>query len=124
MKPFIRNAIGMIVPILFIQQIAFAHAFLDHADPRVGSTVTKPPASMRIWFSDELDPATSTIQVFNADGKEVDAKDSHVDVQDKALMIVSLLPLSDGTYQVVWHVTAADTHKTAGDFRFTVKQKP
>jgi methionine-rich copper-binding protein CopC len=28
----------------------WAHAFPDHSDPRVGSTVPAPPAQVRIWF--------------------------------------------------------------------------
>lgn len=121
MKLLIRGALPVLLLVLAIQQAAFAHAFLDHADPRVGSEISTSPASIRIWFSDELDPASSTVQVFNAQGKEVDAGNPHVDAGDKTLLIVSLPPLPAGAYRVVWHVTASDTHKTTGDFKFTVK---
>jgi methionine-rich copper-binding protein CopC len=30
-------------------------------------------------------------------------------------------PLAAGTYKVIWHATDADTHKTQGSYRFTVK---
>lgn len=98
-----------------------AHAFLDHADPRVGSTVTGSPSSVKIWFTEELEGAFSKIEVFDSQGHEVDQKDSKVDHQEASLMTVSLTPLPAGTYKVVWHAVATDTHHTTGSFPFTVK---
>jgi hypothetical protein len=98
-----------------------AHAFLDHADPKVGGTVTGPPSQVKIWFTEELESAFSKIQVFDASGAQVDKKDSKVDATDKALMAVSLPPLAPGNYRVVWNAVAVDTHHTSGSFRFTVK---
>ena len=100
---------------------ARAHAFLDHADPRVGSELSKPPAEVRLCLTQELEPAFSAIQVFDADGREIDNKDSHVDSGDSRQLIVSLQRLPAGTYKVVWHVVSVDTHRTKGDFKFTVK---
>ena len=39
---------------------AFAHAFLDRAAPAVGSAVHGPPAEVKLWFTQELEPAFST----------------------------------------------------------------
>jgi methionine-rich copper-binding protein CopC len=99
----------------------FAHAFLDHSDPRVGSTVDKSPATVDIWFTQEPELAFSRIEVFDSDGKQVDSKDTHVDDKDAKELIVSLPNLPAGTYKVVWHVLSTDTHKTQGDFKFSVK---
>jgi hypothetical protein len=106
---------------LALQLPARAHAFLDHAEPKVGSTITRPPAETKIWFTQELEPAFSTIEVSDAQGNEVDKKDTHLDSKDKSLLIVSLPPLSPGTYTVAWHVVSVDTHKTQGHYQFTVK---
>jgi copper resistance protein C len=100
--------------------VALAHAFLDHADPAVGSTVQKSPAQVKIWFTEEIEPAFSAIQVFDSTGTEVDKQDSHPDAGDNTLLIVSLPALPAGTYKVSWHVVAADTHKTTGDFKFQI----
>jgi len=100
--------------------LAEAHAFLDHADPKVGSTVSGSPAQVKAWYTEELEPAFSKIQVFDASGKEVDSKDVKVDPTDKALMTVSLPKLAAGTYQVKWSAVAVDTHHTTGTFTFTV----
>jgi hypothetical protein len=100
--------------------LAQAHAFLDHADPKVGSTVTGSPSVVKAWFTEELEPAFSKIQVFDATGKEIDKKDVKVDSADKSLMSVSLPSLPAGTYKVKWSAVAVDTHHTTGTFTFTV----
>ena len=87
-----------------------AHAFLKHADPGVGSTLR----------TENIEPAVSNIQVFDASGKEVDKRDLHLDSSDHALLQVSLPPLGAGTYQVSWRVVSVDTHVTSGSFRFRV----
>jgi hypothetical protein len=97
-----------------------AHAFLDHADPKVGSTVTGSPSVVKAWFTEELEPAFSKIQVFDSQGKEVDKKDVKVDPADKSLMSVSVPKLPAGAYKVKWSAVAVDTHHTTGTFAFTV----
>ena len=78
-------------------------------------------AEVRIWFTQHPEPAFSKIQVFGPDGKEVDKKDSHVDEKEKSVLIVSVEQLPPGTYKVHWDVVSLDTHRTRGDFKFTVK---
>ncbi len=97
------------------------HAFPDHSDPRVGSTVTTPPAVVRIWFDSDLEPVFSTLMVHNMDGKMVDKRDVRVDPSDPKLLMVSVPPLPPGTYLVIWNVVARDTHRTQGQFTFTIK---
>lgn len=100
---------------------SWGHAFPDHSDPKVGSTVSGPPAQVRIWFDSDLEPAFSTLMVHNADGKMIDKRDNRVDPADPKLLQVSLPPLPPGTYLVIWNVVARDGHRTKGQFSFTVK---
>jgi copper resistance protein C len=97
-----------------------AHAFLAGAEPGVGSTVQTSPDEVRIHFTENIEPAFSTIQVFNVSGKEVDKRDVHLDPSDHSLLHVSLPRLDAGTYKVVWRVVSVDTHVTNGDFTFRV----
>ena len=101
---------------------AEAHAFLEHADPRVGGTVVESPGMVKMWFTEELEPSFTKAQVFNAQGAEVDKKDSRVDGTDAKVMTVSVPPLRPGTYKVIWHAVAVDTHHTMGTFTFEVKR--
>jgi hypothetical protein len=97
-----------------------AHAFLKDAIPSVGSTVQTSPNEVRIRFTENIEPAFSTMQVFNASGKEVDKRDVHLDRTDHALLHVSLPSLEAGIYKVVWRVVSVDTHVTSGTFTFRV----
>jgi copper resistance protein C len=111
----------VVVLFLALQSHAWAHAFLDHAEPKVGSTITSSPAEIKIWFTQELEPAFSKLEVQDAQGNEVDKKDAHLDDKDKTLFLVSLPQLPAGTYTVIWHAVSVDTHRTQGRFKFTIK---
>jgi methionine-rich copper-binding protein CopC len=97
-----------------------AHAFLKNAVPSVGSTVQISPNEVRIQFTENIEPAFSSIQVFNASGKEVDKRDVRLDRNDHALLRVSLASLEVGIYKVVWRVVSVDTHVTSGNFTFRI----
>ena len=97
-----------------------AHAFLEHSDPPVGGKVHSAPAAVRIWFTEAIEPRFSSIQVFDATGKQVDKKDTHSDPSNRSLLQVSLPQLGAGTYKVVWRVVSVDTHRTNGDFTFQI----
>ena len=97
-----------------------AHAFIKDAEPGVGSTVQTSPNEVRIRFTENIEPSFSSIQVFDASGKEVDKRDVHLDSSDHALLHVSLPQLGPGTYTVSWRVVSVDTHATNGSFTFRV----
>jgi len=99
---------------------ALAHAFLDHAVPAVGSTVHQPPAEVRIWFTEELEPAFSTVKLADASGAAVTTTAAHVDEANKSVLVLPLPALAPGSYRVMWRVVSVDTHVTEGSFRFQV----
>jgi methionine-rich copper-binding protein CopC len=96
---------------------AKAHAFLDHAEPRVGNKVTSPPHAVTLWFTQNLEPAFSSVTVTNAAGQRVDVGKPRISGNQ---MSVSLRGGGTGTYHVSWHVLSVDTHKTEGNFTFQV----
>ena len=99
---------------------ASAHAFLDHADPKVGSTVKASPTEVKIWFTEGVILPFSDLKVLDASGKEVQKSDKHLDPRRSDVLIVSVPPLKPGKYTVSWRVTAVDTHVTHGTFPFEV----
>lgn len=100
---------------------AFAHAFLERATPAVGSAIRGSPPEVRLWFTQDLEPAFSTVRVLDKDGRQVDRMDKEVDPADRAVMRVSLSRLPPGTYRVVWRALSVDTHVTEGDFTFEIR---
>jgi hypothetical protein len=101
---------------------AWAHAMLDHASPPVGSSQSTAPREMVLWFTENLEPAFSQIEVRNASGAVVSSGKAQVDRANRTQLRVPLKPLPPGTYKVIWHVLSVDTHRTQGDFTFRIGQ--
>jgi methionine-rich copper-binding protein CopC len=99
---------------------AHAHAFLDHSDPRVGSQVPSAPAEVKLWFTEPLEGAFTSVAVTDASGRRVDRGDAQLDASNKTLLHVSLQALAPGAYTVHWRAVSVDTHVTQGDFVFRV----
>jgi len=100
-----------------VAHAAYAHAFLDHAEPRVGSKIPTAPKEVVLSFTQKLEPAFSSIEVSDANGVRVDQGKPNVSA---TAMRVGVKPLPPGTYRVRWQVLSVDTHTTEGNFTFTV----
>jgi methionine-rich copper-binding protein CopC len=98
---------------------AHAHAMLDHADPRVDSTVNAAPHEVSLSFTENLEPAFSTMEVTGPSGQRVDEGKPHIEGK---VMRVQLRADQPGTYQVKWRVLSVDTHTTEGAFSFKVHE--
>jgi methionine-rich copper-binding protein CopC len=98
---------------------ACAHAFLDHAEPRVGSTVDSPPSAVALAFTEPIEPAFSRVEVLDKNGTRVaTAPPEHPTPDTLKVTLPRLLP---GEYTVRWVVVSVDTHPTEGSFTFSVK---
>jgi copper resistance protein C len=111
----------MLAALLALPATAHAHAFLKTATPAVGSTIAAAPGAVTIDFTEGVEPRFSSIAVQDAAGRRVDKGDAHL-AGGSAHLAVDLAPLPPGTYRVTWRVTAVDTHRTEGNFTFTVTQ--
>ena len=98
---------------------ALGHAFLQHAEPRVGSTVGPPPSALVLTFTEGVEPAFSKVELTDASGKRVDT--GPLEHPESNVITVSLPGLVPGSYTVSWSVVSVDTHPTDGRFTFTVK---
>ena len=114
-----RTAITFLGSLVLGTAYAHAHAFLDHAEPRVGNSVTSAPREVSLWFTQNLEAAFSTVEVRDASGARVDQGKPQVSA---GVMRIGLKPLPPGTYKVYWHVLSVDTHRTEGSFSFRVGQ--
>ena len=95
---------------------AWAHAFLDHANPRVGSTVPTAPRELTLSFTQNLEASFSTVTVTGPGGTVSQGKPQI----SGNTMRVGLKALSPGTYHVRWRALSVDTHTTQGSFTFRV----
>lgn len=109
--------IAVVSAVLF-PATALAHAMLDHASPKVGSSSPAAPREVVLWFTENLEPAFSTIEVRSESGSLVSSGKAHVDAGNE--LRIALKTLGPGTYKVSWRVLSVDTHRTQGDFSFRV----
>ena len=70
---------------------AEAHAFLDHAEPRVGSTVATAPRALSLSFTQKLEPAFSSVEVTDANGMRVDLGKPSISSQRHACRIEAII---------------------------------
>jgi methionine-rich copper-binding protein CopC len=99
---------------------AFAHAFLDRADPPVGSEVPTAPHMLTLQFTEGVEPLFSSVEIHDANGAAIAVPKPHAAPGNDRELLVPLPDLHSGRYTVTWHVTSVDTHKTEGSFRFSV----
>ncbi len=99
---------------------ARAHAFLEHAEPRVGSVVNVAPPELKLSFSEPIEPAFSSAKVLDGAGRRVDKGDVRVDPAERGVLRVSLQALPAGAYTVQWRAVSVDTHVTTGGFGFRI----
>jgi methionine-rich copper-binding protein CopC len=100
---------------------ANAHAKLERAEPAAGSSVKAAPTEIRLWFSEPVEAALSRVDVQDAQGRRVDAGKLRIDHGNRREVHETLRRLRPGTYRVIWHAVSVDTHRTQGEFTFTVR---
>ncbi len=100
---------------------ASAHANLVRSEPAANEMLDEPPDRVVTWFTEEMEPAFSKIEVLDSNGSRVDNGDSSVDRNNPTIMSVSLRPVPNGSYTVAWrNVSTVDGHRVRGSFVFSV----
>jgi methionine-rich copper-binding protein CopC len=114
------RSIPWLVAMLLAASPAFAHAFLERADPPVGSDLPTAPQTMTLRFTEGIEPRFSTIEIRDANGAVVAIGKPHTAPGNDRELLVALPELHKGRYTVTWHATSVDTHKTEGSFQFNI----
>ena len=110
-----------LLALLLTPAVAWGHAEQVEASPAPYTVLPSAPAEVRVRFSEPLAPGSSTLQVYDAEGRRVDRGDARVDGADPTTLAVSVEPLPDGVYLVAWTtVSTADGHTRTGSYRFRV----
>lgn len=121
-----RYVSGIVLLVLLLAGTATAvgahDAVITKSTPANGDVLAESPSEVMAWFAEELVSGESTMTVFSAAGTQVDNGDGGVNLNDPdhASMVVTLPPLSDGSYTVQWHVTLLDGDASDGAFAFAV----
>jgi methionine-rich copper-binding protein CopC len=115
-----RLALALVICVL-IATSAAGHAVLQRAEPRVESKLKRSPDEVKLYFTERLEPAYSSLRVLDERGAQVDRRDSRVDRANPALLRATLPPLPPGTYTVRWRVLSIDADVTEGGFTFRIE---
>ncbi len=96
-------------------------AFLDHAVPGVGLTVSGPVRELRLSFTIGVIAAASSVEVRGPTGALIASSRPANDPSDQSVVAVRFgRALPPGVYRVSWHVVSVHRRPTSGTFRFTV----
>jgi methionine-rich copper-binding protein CopC len=109
-----------LVAVLALTRGTDAHAFLVRAEPAVGAVVAGSPKTVRIQFSEGLILPLSDIKVMNGAGAIL-STNTHFEGANRSVLVVDLMPVPPGAYNVEWFAVSQDMHQTEGTFTFTVK---
>jgi methionine-rich copper-binding protein CopC len=113
--------LGALLAVLAGAPAAYAHAFLDHAQPGVGGSVSGAPSELVLSFSQNIVPAFSGVTLKEEGGPAVAVGKAVLDPGSQNTLHVKIgKALKPGTYLVSWHVVSVDTHPTSGTYKFTV----
>jgi copper transport protein len=120
--------------VLFLPATSQAHAILLQSDPTPGAILTTAPTQVRMWFSEDLNPATTTAYVVNAHNsssqvatdlsQHVDAGDAHVaSTNSEEMDLTFKAPLPPAVYIVIYSTQSAqDGYVAHGSFLFSVTE--
>lgn len=120
-----RTLVGLLVAALGVSwplAPAWGHAALVRSSPPNGAVLAHAPTVIRAWFSEELDPRSSALRLYDARRKLLAT--GGVDPAVKAHTVMRLIPprLPAGTYVVQWYAVSADDGAVRrGSFRFSVR---
>ncbi len=116
-----RAAIPALLILALSAPAAWAHAVLEQATPRVGSTVATGPTTLTLTFSEPVVLAVSRMSLTDAAGKPLPLGPLAWAAGDRKRLTAPIpTRLAPGLYRVSWRVVSADTHVTQGRFEFRV----
>ena len=118
---FVALPLGLALALLFPLP-ASAHAVLLRSDPASQAILKVAPTQVRLWFSEDLNSAFSTLSVINGANQRVDNQDVQLAPNDARELEVTLKPnLPPAVYIVVWQSDSAnDGHVESSSFVFTL----
>ncbi|MCC6703467.1 MAG: copper resistance protein CopC/CopD [Thermomicrobiales bacterium] len=114
-------AVGLVLLILGLGSApAEGHAFLERSDPAANAILPTSPATVSLWFTERLEPASTSARLIDQRGVEMGGVSFAIGSEKQ--LIVTLPPdLPNGTYSIVWrNVSRDDGHPANGYVPFTV----
>jgi copper transport protein len=109
---------------LALPAAAWAHAGLVRTVPRANVLLNTPPTSVRLTYTEAVEPRFAAISVTNAAGQQQTTAPPRRAATDPKTLVVPLKRLDEGWYLVYWRVISVDGHPVRGAFLFQVGPNP
>ena len=105
--------------------VASGHAALVHANPAPGATLTDSPRTIRLTFSEAVEPSVSDVNVVDPAGRSRSGGAPVTASASQRSLEVPVEALGRGSYTVDWRVVSSDDgHGTSGSYVFGVGVAP
>jgi putative copper export protein/methionine-rich copper-binding protein CopC len=114
-------ALAVAVAVVMTPAVLLAHARLLRSAPSADATLSEPPTSLQLWFSERPELRFSILKLLDSAGTPVPIG-AIAKIAGDAMGLSAPIPvtLANGRYTVSWRTAAADGHPTSGMFSFVV----
>jgi methionine-rich copper-binding protein CopC len=97
------------------------HTRLLRAQPAADTTISSPPAAIRLWFSEAPEVRVGSIRLTGPDGRPVSLGPVHREQSRGAPLAADVRGrMAPGRYAVTWRTMSHDGHAIHGTIRFTL----
>ncbi|MES1042273.1 copper resistance protein CopC [Peribacillus simplex] len=106
--------------VLFLNPtMAFGHATIISSNPSPNEAMDTLPEKISIQFSENIQPAFHSLEVFSQDGDKIQIQDSAISEQsEKVLEARWNGTIDEGIYYIKWRVVSSDGHPIEGTIPF------
>lgn len=110
----------ILAALVLVAPVATAHAIPRSTTPASGARLAEGVTEIRAEFTEDLDPAATTVSIRDAQGDPIPQEELRVE-NDRTLIVALPGKLATGSYLVQWEtISATDGHKTRGSWSFVV----
>jgi copper resistance protein C len=102
---------------------AHAHAVLVTSVPAARAVLANPPPRVELEFSERLEPAYSTLSVWNDRGERVDGNAVSEVAASGRRLVLAVPVLAPGRYTVRYRVLSVDGHVVEASVPFTIARR-
>lgn len=100
---------------------AAIHNSLAKSVPAADAELAESPKTIRLWFTEKVDPKFSSITLMRADSSKVDTPKPAGTDDPKSITTEVATALPPGKYLIRWRTAGDDGHAVRGTFSFKVK---
>ena len=119
---FLAILLALLAAVAAGSRAAHADAGLVRSEPPDGVTLASAPGEFHLWFSEDIVPSFSAVEVLDAHGTSVPEASVRPDPDAPAGLLVDLPTLPPGAYTLLWKtLSQADGHPSQGMVLFGIQ---